>query len=816
MKTSNVYRCAAALACLFIALPALATDYYVAITGNDSADGLTVTTAWRTLSKALRSGGMPNGTIANTNTLHVQPGLYENESTGLAVGSGKTNWFLDLSNKQFINIIGAGPDKTILAPGTKTLHVTIANDGMPERPLFKIFNAKAVRVSGFKIDGTTPAAQTRGEGFPNHSAIIGINGGEGIRIDNMYLDGRYTGLVWNTTTSVWQSSWQGFWYHGMCINGVIGPAGVMIDHVLSRGFVRSVYNNNWGYRDSIANTNFVVIDHCTFLENVCVSDVTQVANIRVISSEYGPSFTIRNCIIANHPWSLFPHASNAEGLLASAMSSMSNPDFTVRSQNNQFYAVGKPIPGNSFKNANVIDDYPVYTDYENEEPVFTDHNGLPYSTDRNTLYGFRDVGWNPFGEAPPDPLVAVTTIDLGLWKTNGTVAIVNNGGSNFPYRIATSNVWIKFAAAVTSGVVSTTANVPFTVTRAGLTPGAHSATIYVFCGDLATFAVTVLMEVPHAGIPYVYGLHVTEVVADGNGNKYYQDTMIENTTPNASFDSRVDVGVVSGFYTFGNSAFTAADPYLAARISSSASAAYANKGSFKPPPTNLPNSVVALADSYPILNRVVDNGTAPAVAQNLAGYITAAGLRKTHLNMPLHEGYNRFTLLCPAAGEIETSGLVGLYLLEGGTQPNFTPGALPTIAGVDDDVLTGEYDAIHLESCGFVAGDATYHQRATNVFEHHTLNAVVGMYEVTLTYVNIAGHNDPGVNPLGMTGPACVGYVCDYLEEDYNNQWAIRPSGEHAIGYLELYVEQLPEPVAGVALLLFVAVRRKALFGRGT
>src|SRR5918992_4883738 len=37
--------------CLCTSAPAFATDYYVSATGNDSAAGTTIATAWRTLSR---------------------------------------------------------------------------------------------------------------------------------------------------------------------------------------------------------------------------------------------------------------------------------------------------------------------------------------------------------------------------------------------------------------------------------------------------------------------------------------------------------------------------------------------------------------------------------------------------------------------------------------------------------------------------------------------------------------------------------------------------------------------------------------------
>ena len=785
-----------------------ATDYFVATNGLDTNNGLTLTGAWRTLRRSLRTlptpVGMPNGTIGSRNTLYVQPGIYESESTAPTIGAGSTNWFLDLSSRQYINIIGAGPDKTILTPGTKTLHLTIGNDGMPDRPLFKIFNAKGIRVSGFYIDGTTPPTRTQGAGYPNHCAIVGIQSSSDIRVDHMSLNGIYTGLMYNMAITNWQTSWQGWWYHGISINGVLGP-GIQLDHILTRGFVRSVYNNNFGSGAQTANTNIVLVEHCTFVENVCVSDATQVVNIRVQSTEYGPSFNIRNCIISDHPLPSFDGATASEGLLAQSIGSLGNPDYIVSSQNNQFWAVGKPIPGSNYKNGNIVDFYPAYTDYEDEQPVFVEYNGLPYSTDRNTANGFRDVGWNPFGEAPPDPGAGDTNIVLGLWLTNATATVLNNGGSNFPYRVTTPTTWIKLNPGYTNGSVATAVSIPFTIARAALGAGTYQGAITVTCGSLATFVFQVSMQVAMPGMPYVYGLHVTQIVPDGSGNKFYQDTMIQNTMPRAAFDSCDDVGVLTGFYTFGNSAFT--DAYLVAHVTSTAPAQFNGQGSFTPPATNLPNYVFSLT-GVGLLNPVLNNGSTPAVNDALGGYVSTANLVKQHLNMPLSEGPNRFTLLCPAASEIENSGMIGLFLLEGGTNPVFKGGSLPTIAAFAEPG-SPSMDANGYDSCGFLNGDATYSQKATNAFARNTLTNIVGGYEVALTYFTVAGYNNPAINPRGMTGPACVGYVCDYVEDDYNNQWCIRPADQHAVGFLELNVTPIPEPgLLGGLLLAAWRLRR--------
>jgi hypothetical protein len=166
--------------------------------------------------------------------------------------------------------------------------------------------------------------------------------------------------------------------------------------------------------------------------------------------------------------------------------------------------------------------------------------------------------------------------------------------------------------------------------------------------------------------------------------------------------------------------------------------------------------------------------------------------------MTLQEGTNQFTFIAGSANEIGDQGMMGLYVIEDGATASFTPGELPTIAAADDD--SGIIDAIGFSSCGFVDGDATYFQAATNYFVNGTLMARVGMYDVTITYFNVAGRNDPAINPSGMSGNGCVGWVTDF---NINSQWAVAPEPNQAVGYLELYVVEIPEPgMLGLLILL--------------
>jgi hypothetical protein len=385
-------------------------EYYVATDGNNGNDGLTWTSAWATIAYGINN--VPNGSEAEgAITLNIGPGTYAGECTD----STGTNWFLNLTGKSYVNILGAGPEETILTKGTATWQLTMNNDIIPDMPVVKIDNADNLRFSGMTIQASDPPAMTDGTGYPEHCAVIGLFNCDGIQLDHLFLDGMYTGMVYNTGTNEWQASWVGWWYHAIVIRGVIGPNDVAIDHVLSRGFERAIYNNNFGLGGDDENINYVTVDHCTFVENVCPSDSVQAVTLRVGSAEYGPSVVIHNSIIADIPWSGFANAQFAEGLVAASISSLNNFDYTILSQSNQFYSVGLPVPGTDYVNINVIQEDEIiglpFTDYTNEPPVFITAGGLPYSTDKETDFGFRDVGWNPVPE-PAGIIAAVAALML--------------------------------------------------------------------------------------------------------------------------------------------------------------------------------------------------------------------------------------------------------------------------------------------------------------------------------------------------------------------------------------------------------------------
>ena len=389
-----------------------AATYYVSTTGDDGNDGTAWTSAWQTIAHAVTT--MPQGNAEDGPvTLRIGAGTFAAECTD---ASG-TNWFIDLSGKAYINLIGEGPDQTILTRGGANWRITFGNDISPTYPVIKLFNANNIRLSGIMVEASDPPAYTDGLGSgasaPDILAVIGIQSSENIQIDHVYLDGLYTGMVYNAEKEAWQASWLDWWYFGMCVDGV--SDGIMIDHVLVRGFRTAIYNNNYAWRQVSNNTGRVEIDHCTFVEGVTVSTAVFSVQLRVTDQEFGPSFIVHNCIVSDIPWQDFPGAELAQGLTAASLYSLNNLDYTMLSQSNQFWSVGVPAPGGvDFVNEFVVQEDPMvfiqFTDYTNEQPVFVTSGGLPYSTDIDTEFGTRDVGWNPI----PEPVSVLALLLLAV------------------------------------------------------------------------------------------------------------------------------------------------------------------------------------------------------------------------------------------------------------------------------------------------------------------------------------------------------------------------------------------------------------------
>lgn len=775
-----------------------AIDYYVATNGNNANDGLTPTSAFRTLTYAVYV--VPNGTPTNITRIHVLPGVYANDNRPLFGGRVSTNWYIHFNNKQWVHVIGAGPGKTILASGTNSWY--IQRDTQPslapnEAPIY-FRNVRNVRFSGFTIIATNPPATLNDRvWYPDYCALIVVKGADGLRIDNLELDGRYDGPIYVIKSNQWSYDWDQWYFHAIQFDfgtpngGIIGTNGVRVDHVLSRGFQRFAYMNCYSGAGTPGNTNIVTIDHCTVLETIDRGSGNDGVFYRhgIAAHLYTAKYLIRNNIVAFHPRYGSADPLNTDKFFiqcdADAVDNFGIPQVTV--YQNQLYAIGLDPPYERWYNSPGGITEPD-ENYYGEEPVFFEHNGVPFSTDGTNYAGrLRDVGWNPVIPQVPLPRPGDTDIYVSLWRTNGTLTIFNDGVVPFAYAASGDVPWLRVHPAFVSNVVGTRMDIPFTIDRGALAPGVHRATVTLNCGPYGAFTYSVRHRVRTItpGLPYVYGLHMTTITTNGARQKFYQDTMFRRLSPNPNFDAAQDVCVLRGFYTFGNAEFTNDVPYLVTAGAELSPAQYEARGAFYND-----NGVYRLSPSaYTLLNPVTsDNNATPSVSEGLARYITDAQLAKEELFMELQPGTNRFTIICPAANEITYDGMIGLFVFPGGATPVFAEGAMPTLAAMFEN--TPNIDALGKIYCGFTAGDASYFQTATKTYPRSTLLAGIGAYMARITHFSVAGINSTTVNPLGLTGPACAGYVCEYVHPtEYNAQWAIRPGGENAVAYLEIMVE---------------------------
>ncbi len=377
-------------------------EFYVSTTGSDANDGLSWATAWRHIAYAVTN--VPNGSANGGDIIvHVAAGTYAGESTGPA----GTNWIIDLSNKQYLQLKGAGPQQSILTPGSAIWHLTINNDTMPTMPVIKLFNARYVKMTGFTIDGSAPQAIINGEGYPEHCALIGVQGGGGILLSGLYLKGTYEGQVYNTLSNEWTDSWDQWWYHGVCVNGEISIDDVMLQNCLIQGFVRSVYNNNFGY-NTLANTNRVVMDHCTLIEQRGPESGVAGVLSRVVSTERGPQFVTRSSIIGNAPvdtWAapLPPNAANSYGVMGGTGQDASMRVANI-AQSNLFWAIVDDHWWNDFVFGSAEGDLPEDMNLTGEAPVFDHVTYLPYSTDIED----GDWGWSVI----PEPALGIGILAL--------------------------------------------------------------------------------------------------------------------------------------------------------------------------------------------------------------------------------------------------------------------------------------------------------------------------------------------------------------------------------------------------------------------
>jgi len=117
------------------------TDYYVSTAGNNTNDGLTWATAWRTITYAVETGCLA-GNVSDPNIIHVAAGTYNT--------SGGENFTIDFDNPN-VSLVGAG-----------AVNTTIDGDGAGT---ILGINATGVTIQNFTVVNATYAIEANVGGF---------------------------------------------------------------------------------------------------------------------------------------------------------------------------------------------------------------------------------------------------------------------------------------------------------------------------------------------------------------------------------------------------------------------------------------------------------------------------------------------------------------------------------------------------------------------------------------------------------------------------------------------------------------------------
>ncbi|MCX7005618.1 MAG: hypothetical protein NTV22_20470 [bacterium] len=162
-------------------------NFYVSASGNNANDGLSWPTAWRTIAYGLSLSNTPNGSVdEGAITLHVGPGTYANECST----PGTNLWSLQVNNRSYLSVLGAGAQQSIIVPGTCVWPlVRYESDRVPSRCPLELRDCKDVEFSGFTIVATNPPAQALSNVWDSFCAIVGIQNPNGLYLHDLYLDG---------------------------------------------------------------------------------------------------------------------------------------------------------------------------------------------------------------------------------------------------------------------------------------------------------------------------------------------------------------------------------------------------------------------------------------------------------------------------------------------------------------------------------------------------------------------------------------------------------------------------------------------------
>ncbi|MBR5624946.1 hypothetical protein IKW72_08110 [bacterium] len=402
-----------------------ANTYYVSPEGNDDNEGTSPETAWKTMAyafEAVPSGSAEEGPI----TLSVAVAVYSGDS------QSATDWTLDLSKKSYLWVKGETTDKPVaifdqfvneidrplLTPGDKKWHKGTGGDVWDDTPFIKMENVDHVRFSNFILDGSKPDTNivTTGVGasLPNMTELIGINGANGVQIDNNYFYGMFDGECYDVTTNQ-VTNWEHFWYCGITYNGLIDKDCLTINNNLFQGFTRGIYHNGYPERDNKANTNYVYITANTFTKQHCDGGYCTAISSNFSDNWYGAAQVCTSNIFAEIPDQDFEHEPKwaCAFITGEAIILNGHDDYAVLSQYNQFYDIGGP-GGAEYYDIGVtyeLDDIWQqidFTDYTNEVPNFVANTW--FKTDPETQYGERYVGWAFI----PEPFVGLALVALLL------------------------------------------------------------------------------------------------------------------------------------------------------------------------------------------------------------------------------------------------------------------------------------------------------------------------------------------------------------------------------------------------------------------
>ena len=325
---------------------------------------------------------------------------------------------------------------------------------------------------------------------------------------------------------------------------------------------------------------------------------------------------------------------------------------------------------------------------------------------------------------------------------------------------------------------------------------------------------------------YINDIYVSEL--PGNDNLYTLDTAFENASiPTAYSGSRIDICAIPGYYDFGTG-FTLqgisngvigvpdinpADVRDAGETSAlwKAHGQYSNNGTTNGAPGVFTGKVYELdPEKYWVINEPMNNDSIITSA-NFSAYIDAMNMKKSKMSWPVCLGTNQFTLIAPGgAGELLDEGMVSL-LMSTERHFSYTNNTKPSVVTMEDiydggtvlDVGIGGHD--EWEVSGHYPGDEYFFGRPSNILvDSPSYEAEFYPYRITITYWNMAGDNYNEANPFGLTGFSAPGWA------EQGSPW-VDGTGcagiDCAVGdtvcYLELYVEEIPEPVIFLGMLIF-------------